>query len=144
MKYTGQQAVAFCNGYNALEDTALDNTRGFAAWDARAILLPDAEKFLKRGQALQKERLAIIKRHSANEKGEIQYRNPNEPDETKRLVLFRDVAAAQAEFDTWGEKADELDAFEFDGEVPLLPKTFFDGLTLPQKVRTGFQPFLAK
>lgn len=143
MKYTGHQAVAFCAGYNALDDIALDNARGFAAWDVRAILLPDAEKFQKRQQALQKERLAIIKKHSANEKGEIQYRNPNEPDETRRLVLFRDEAAAQAEFDAWSVKAEELDAFEFEAEVPLLPKTFFDGLTLPQKVRTGFKPFVA-
>lgn len=145
MKVTGPQAVLYCNAYLALEDIPLDNARGFAALDVQEALLPIAQKFQKRQQALQKERRAIIYRHSGDGSGKLDYKNPDEKDEAKKLILFRDEFAAEAEFEVWAAKAEEWDAQEFEVELKLLPANFFEPLKdVPQKIRTGFKPFLVK
>ena len=144
MRLTGPQAVAYCRSYDLLEEVALDNDRGMAALDTREPLLGIVEKFQQRQKAIQKERVALIKALSADAAGNIQYQNPDEKDETKRVVLFRDVAEAEQRFEEWLAKAVELDAFILEAEIPLLPADFFNGLTVQQKIRTAFKPFLAK
>lgn len=147
MKLTGTQCVQFCAGYVRLEEITLDNDRGMAAAELYAAVLPKAQAYQSRQQALFKERDGIVKRYAQkNEKGEVTYTNPNDPNPNNRLVVWDNREQADAAFDIWREKAEALDKRVILIAAEPLPADFFakpEPLQVVQSVRTAFMPLMA-
>lgn len=146
MRLTNVQAGTFCAGYVKLEDVVLDNDRGMAAANLYAIVLGKAQAYQLRQKALQKERAKLVEDHAKKDrKGNKEYANPNEPDPTKRILVWHNPDAWQKAIEAWSDKAEALDAQILEFEATPLPDDFFtkpDELKVVNAIRTAFLPVM--
>lgn len=148
MRLTNLEIVSICEAAVSMEDIVLDNARGMALADLHAALLPQAQAYQMRQKALQKERKKLLDDHAVKDnKGNVTFTNPEEPDPARRIVKMHNPDKAAAALEAWAQKADDLDSQVREVEATPLPDDFFTkptALNLKQGIRMRLVPALAK